>query len=203
MKKGARSSFGRMGLSMTPPVKVRRALSITRTVRKALGVAGIEVKSKRLRGDDLDALLSTLIEKANAAPTGIEPAAKALSRTADETFKELHGEREKRTATMVETATKSGRITKGMEGDLKALLSVRHGFSLGVDGKATSIDVAGTVEKVLAAIPDGACVPLAERIKAQNLSVAGGAPEGQPAEFDASKEIESRLKRLKAAGVGG
>lgn len=177
-------------------IKIRRALSITPTIRKALSLTGVKVEGSKIRKDDLDEILAGLIEKASATgATGTEAATKALSRSADETFKELHGERESGIATAVDSAVKTGRIPKAVEGDLKALLSVRHGFSLSVAGKAETVDVAASLKRILAAIPEGACLDLADRIKQRDLSIAGGKPAAEAGTFDRAAETARRLEK--------
>lgn len=183
-----------LGGLAAPVVKIRRALSITPTVRKALSLTGVKVSGSKIREGDLEDLIAGLLEKATATGSvGAEAATKALSRSADENFKELHTERETNVAAAVESAVTSGRIPKAAEGDLKALLSVRHGFSLSVDGKAASVDVAATVKKILAAIPEGASLDLADRIKQRDLSIAGGKPAAAAGAFDSDKEATRRL----------
>ncbi len=179
---------------------VKRRLSLSPVARKAAKALGIEAPSKRVTQEDFDSFCEAIIERANK---GVEPgeatAVKALSRSADATFAELHTERERGlTATVTDHVTK-GRIPAAVSADVVALLNVRHGYALSAKGEASAVNVRETVEKILAAIPEGACVPIEDRLKA--LSIAGGKPPTAPAQFNAKEEVTSRLASLKARGM--
>lgn len=199
MKKTSKHRFSIGGATLKPPT-VRKRLALSAVARKAAKALGIEIEGKRVRQSDLDALCEAALAKVSEAPARGEPVAlKALSRSADDTFAELHAERAARVATMAKDAVKAGKIPAAIEADVVALLSVRHGYSLSAKGEAAGVDVRATMEKVLAAIPEGASLPIGERIKA--LSIAGGQPSPDAGTFDNKKEIETRLAGLKARGL--
>lgn len=63
----------------------------------------------------------------------------------------------------VKLALVSGRITVPMGEQIKALLSAECAFALGVDGKASVLDVPAAVRALLALIPEKAMVPVVDR----------------------------------------
>lgn len=181
------------GAAISPIVKKIRRLSVSGAVRKAAKALGIELGS-RVRQEDLDALATAAVERSTQTPTGVKAALLALGRPADATFVELQGERARRVTSQVDAAVAAGRLPATVKDDVVALLSVRHGVSLSVKGEATEVDVPALLEKVIAAIPEDACVPLNDRLK--KLSVAGGKPAGAAPAFDPVKDKAERLKKL-------
>lgn len=186
--------------TLKPEIVVRKRLSVSPAARKAAKALGIEVPAKRMTQDEFDTFCEAVVAHAAKPAEAGEPVAiRALSRTADATFAELHGERDRALTATVKGLVTSGRIPASVEADVKALLGVRHGYALSAKGEATAVNVRETMEKILSAIPEGAALPIAERLK--NLSLAGGQPAGQPEAFDSKKEVEARLASMKSRGL--
>lgn len=191
------STISTIGAAAMP--KIRRRLSITSAVRKAAKILSIDL-GPRVTQDRLDELCEALIAKVGTpGESGEAAAVKCLARTADATFADLHKERDDRFTLAVKDAIKAGKIPATVEADVKSLLSVRHGFSLSAKGEASAIDVRAAVEKIIAAIPDGAVLSTEERTK--RLSLAGGQPPTETPAFDSKKEVADRLASLKSRGL--
>jgi hypothetical protein len=168
-----------------------------REAAKALGVT--------LAGDELDEEgLKAIFLAAEPAETPPAPTADDVPRLLsvdvekERYFARAYAAEEKNAEGVVKAATDAGKLTADMAEAAKALLAVRHGYSLSADGKVEAVDVHDLVTKLLSAIPDKAVVPVEDKVNDKDLkNSAAAAPPVKPKEFGA-KDAEEEAKQILA-----